>query len=113
MPFARPFPFVLAALVAVGMVPSAFGQSCCKPESPPPGGSTSFCLYELPLEEGGRKRWINLGIVQYIEVGRNEVRIAYGGGRFGSGYETRIPVASEEEAMHQVERMRKTAAACR
>lgn len=101
------------AVLGLMAVPSARAQGCCKGDSLPPGGSPSFCLYELPAAEGAKKRWINLGIVQYVEANRNELMIAYGGGRFGSGYEARIPVASAEEALQQVERMRKAAAACR
>jgi hypothetical protein len=114
MPIAKSLPVVIAALgLAAAPLPSARAEACCKTPSLPAGGSTSFCLYELPADEGGRRRWINLGIVQYVESGRDEVKIGYGGGRFGSGYEARIPVASAEEAVLQVERMRKAAAACR
>lgn len=108
-----PVPVAILALAAV-LPPLAHAQSCCgKAEPLPTSGSTSFCLYEVPAEEGGKRRWINLGIVQYVEAARNEVKIGYGGGRFGSGYEARIPVANAEEAFQQVEHMRKAAAACR
>lgn len=114
MPIARIFPVLIAALAwAASPLPSAHAQACCKAEPLPTGGSTSFCLYELPGGDNGKRRWINLGIVQYVEASPNEVRIAYGGGRFGSGYEARIPVAGAEEALGHIERMRKAAAACR
>ncbi|MDD5247772.1 MAG: hypothetical protein PHY45_02235 [Rhodocyclaceae bacterium] len=76
-------------------------------------GSSSFCLFQVPAEEPGKQRWINLGIVQYVETGGKELRIVYGGGNFGSGNEVRIAFASAEEALAQLERMRQTAAACR
>lgn len=113
MPIARLFPVLIVAIGLATVPVPAHAQACCKAEPLPAGGSTSFCLYELPGEEGGKKRWINLGIVQYVEAGRNEVKIGYGGGRFGSGYEVRIPVANAEEAFQQIEHMRKAAAACR
>lgn len=114
MPIAKSLPVVIAALsLASGPLPSARAEACCKAPALQPGGSTSFCLYELPGDEGARRRWINLGIVQYIEAGHDEVKIGYGGGRFGSGYEARIPVAGAEEAFLLVERIRKAAAACR
>ncbi len=76
-------------------------------------GSTAFCLYEVPVDETGKRRWINLGIVQYVEATRTEVKIAYGGGAFGSGYDAKIPVTGMEEALTVVEKIRKVAAACR
>ncbi len=76
-------------------------------------GSTAFCLYEIPVDDAGKRRWINLGIVQYVEASRSEVKIFYGGGGFGSGHEARIAVTSMEEALVQLEKMRRVAAACR
>ena len=76
-------------------------------------GSTAFCLYEIPVDETGRRRWINLAIVQYAEATRAELKIAYGGGAFGSGHEAKIPVASMEEALVILEKLRQVAAACR
>jgi hypothetical protein len=76
-------------------------------------GSIAFCLYEIPIDEAGKRRWINLGIVQYIEATRSEVKIAYGAGGLGSGHEARIAVASTEEAAAILEKMRRVAAACR
>ncbi|MBK9520335.1 MAG: hypothetical protein KBA96_06125 [Rhodocyclaceae bacterium] len=76
-------------------------------------GSTAFCLYELPLDEFGRRRWINLGIVQYVEAKDLDLRIYYGGGSFGSGYEAKLVLAKPEDAAATIEKLRKTAAACR
>lgn len=76
-------------------------------------GSTAFCLYEIPADENGKRRWINLGIVQYVEASRTELKIAYGGGGLGSGHDAKIPVASMEEALALLEKMRRVAAACR
>lgn len=103
----------LAVLLAgLGLVPIRMASAAAPPPEPA-GGSTAFCLFELPGEYEDRKRWVNLGVVQYVEAGRHEVRIAYGGGNFGGGYEARIPVASAGEALAVVDRMRKAAAACR
>lgn len=78
-----------------------------------PTGSTAFCLYELPAEEAGRRRWVNLGIVQYVEAGRNEVRLYYGGGHFGSGHVARIAVSGAADAQLVVDRIRLVAASCK
>ncbi len=76
-------------------------------------GSTAFCLYELPGDgNGGRRRWVNLGIVQYVEIGRSDVTIYYGGGNFGSGHEARIPVANPQEALVLLHKMAERARSC-
>lgn len=97
----------LACLVAVWADISAAGAQPVIP------GSTAFCLYEVPADENGKRRWINLGIVQYVEATQTEVKIFYGAGSFGSGHEARIPVAGMEAALQVLEKMRRVAAACR
>ena len=74
-------------------------------------GSSGFCLFVLPAENGSQ-RAINLGIVQYVDIRADEVRIYYGGGNLGSGYEARIPVKSRDEADAVLARLRRTAANC-
>lgn len=73
--------------------------------------STSFCLFEA-VPQADRRLFINLGIVQYIEMRSDELRIYYGGGNLGSGHEFRLPVRSPEEAADYLRRMQATAAAC-
>ena len=74
-------------------------------------GSTSFCPFPMPAENG-TQRSINLGIVQYIDVRADEVKIAFGGGNLGSGHEARIPVQNRDEADAVLARLRQTAARC-
>lgn len=93
-------------LTICGLVGSAYAQ----PVIP---GSTAFCLYEVPLDESGKRRWINLGIVQYIEATAKDVKLVYGGGAFGAGHDSKIPVSSMEEAQAVLEKLRRVAAACR
>ncbi|KAF0163614.1 MAG: hypothetical protein FD157_2944 [Rhodocyclaceae bacterium] len=76
-------------------------------------GSIAFCLYEIPLDDAGKRRWINLGIVQYVEATQTEVRIFYGAGSLGSGHEARVAVTSMEAALLVLEKMRRVATACR
>jgi len=97
---------IVSTLLALSGWGAAFAQAVIP-------GSTAFCLYEVPTDETGKRRWINLGIVQYVDATRAEVKISYGGGAFGSGYDARIPVASMEEALAMLEKMRRVAAACR
>ncbi len=91
-----------------------FGVGMSMPHAQPViPGSTAFCLYEVPLDESGKRRWINLGIVQYVEASAREVKVVYGAGAFGAGHEARIPVSSMEEAQTVLEKLRRVAAACR
>lgn len=95
-----------AAAFALIVARTAFAQ----PVIP---GSTAFCLFEVPVDEPGKRRWINLGIVQYVEATRTEVKIAYGAGSFGAGHEAKFAVSSTEEAAAILEKMRRVAATCR
>ncbi|OHC66512.1 MAG: hypothetical protein A2040_10620 [Rhodocyclales bacterium GWA2_65_19] len=97
---------IVCAALALAGARTAFAQ-------PVVAGSTAFCLFEVPADDNGKRRWINLGIVQYVEATRTEVKISYGGGAFGSGYDAKIPVPSMEEALTVIEKIRKTAASCR
>jgi len=104
----RPVAIALFGAAAIAMVGASTGHA--QPVIP---GSTAFCLYEVPTDETGKRRWINLGIVQYVEATRSEVRIFYGAGSFGAGHEARFTVGSMEEAAAILEKMRRVAAACR
>jgi hypothetical protein len=97
---------IICAAIALG----GLRVACAEQVVP---GSTAYCLYEVPTDESGKRRWINLAIVQYVEVTRTELKIFFGGGSFGSGHEARIPFASMEEAAAIMEKLRKAAAACR
>ncbi|MGB0128270.1 MAG: hypothetical protein WBP72_11585 [Rhodocyclaceae bacterium] len=77
------------------------------------GGSTAFCLFEVSNGSSTPRRFINLGIVQYVELAPDEVRIYYGGGNFGSGHEVKIPVRSREQGQEVLARLNKAARGCR
>jgi hypothetical protein len=94
---------MLASLIVAG---NGFAQ-----ESSLPPGSTAFCLFEVS-GHGEKKVFINLGIVQYIEVLRDELRISYGGGNLGSGHEVRLPIKNVDEANVFLQRLKQTAADC-
>ncbi|MCK9382858.1 MAG: hypothetical protein M0P95_17580 [Sulfuritalea sp.] len=102
-----------AAIILLGAATLALTGARATFAQPVVAGSIAFCPYEIPTDETGKRRWINLGIVQYIEATRTDLKIAYGAGSFGSGHEARIPVTSVEEALTVLERMRKVAASCR
>lgn len=92
----------LAALLLPAILPAAALAA---------DGSTAFCLFPLPAENG-TQRYVNLTIVQYVEVTKDELRITYGGGNLGSGFDARIPVKSRAEAEALLARMNRTASAC-
>lgn len=106
----HPPPFRLsAALCLLGLLAAAGARA---EDAPPPTGSPSFCLFELPAA-GEKRQWINLGIVQYVEAGAGEVKIVYGGGNLGSGHEARVPVKTYEESEELLRRLRQTAQNCK
>lgn len=78
------------------------------------GGSSSasFCLFEASSPQSDKRIFLNLGIVQYVELRADEVRVYYGGGNLGSGHEFRMPVRSNEEALAYLQQMQATAASC-
>lgn len=100
-----------ALLAALAVLPAGAEESVIPPL--PAAGSTAFCLFEVPTDDGNRRRWVNLGIVQYVEAGRDEVRLVFGGGNLGSGHEARIPMASRDDSLAFVERLRQVAGGCR
>lgn len=101
---------ITAVAVAFLTICELVGSANAQPVIP---GSTAFCLYEVPLDDTGKRRWINLGIVQYVEATAKDVKLVYGGGAFGAGHDSKIPVSSMEEAQAVLEKLRRVAAACR
>ncbi|MCX9154728.1 hypothetical protein OPU71_01160 [Niveibacterium sp. 24ML] len=110
-------PLLLGACSALAQTQSAPQSGNGAPLQPPaaaiggPVGSSAFCLFPLPTE-GATQRWINLGIVQYVEARADAVQLTYGGGNLGSGYDARIPVKSADEARAVLTRLRQTAEDC-
>ncbi len=76
-------------------------------------GSITFCLFELPGSANGTKRLINLIGVQYLELGSDQLRIFYGGGNLGAGYEARIALKGRDEGQDLIARMQKAAQECK
>ncbi|MCF8199846.1 MAG: hypothetical protein K9J42_13865 [Sulfuritalea sp.] len=89
---------------------SGWGAAWAQPVIP---GSTAFCLYEVPVDDDGKRRWINLGIVQYVELTDTKLTIYYGGGAFGAGHETRYTIENPAQALAILQKMRAVASACR
>lgn len=98
----------LSARFSAVLLPLLLGSHICFAQD---AGSTAFCLFPLPAENS-MQRSINLGIVQYVELRPDEVRISYGGGNLGSGHEARIPIKNREEGDAVLARLRRSAAQC-
>ncbi|HMV54903.1 MAG TPA: hypothetical protein PLX20_11805 [Rhodocyclaceae bacterium] len=102
---------IACAWLLLGLSADARAQGADRPATAPPPGSGGFCLFEIPGKDGAT-RLVNIVIVQFVDVMRDRVRLTYGGGNFGSGYESDIPVKSREEGMDIVRRMQQTAREC-
>lgn len=76
------------------------------------GSGGGLCLFELPDDGGGKRRYVNLNIVQYVEISKDEFKIVYGGGALGSGYESKLALKSSEEGKALLEEVGKAAQAC-
>ena len=110
-PFSRIALAMSAALLLFGAGSlQAQAEAPAGPSSALTAGSSGFCLFEVTA--GERRQWINLAIVQYIEQRTDEIRVYYGGGNFGSGYEVRIPAKTADEASAVIQKMKREAARC-
>lgn len=104
-------PLLLIAVLLAGT--SARAQDADRPTAPPSllPGSAVLCLYGLPGKEG-TTRYLNLAIVQHIELTKERVRLTYGGGNFGSGYDIDITVKSRDEGLDLIRHIQQTARDC-
>lgn len=75
-------------------------------------GGGGLCLFELPDDGAGKRRYVNLNIVQYVELGKDEFKIVYGGGALGAGYESKVPLKTPEEGQALLAELGKAAQAC-
>jgi hypothetical protein len=115
----RPQGAVVQALTFAALLVSACAHGQAPAPAPAANGETvsgkpasaAFCLFEVP--GGSTRKFINLGIVQYVELGADDVRIYYGGGNLGSGHEARFPLKSREDGPALIARMQKAAQDCK
>jgi hypothetical protein len=74
-----------------------------------------FCLWHAPWGkdmQGKPDRWLNLTVVQYIDVTDTDVHIVFGGGNLGSGHDLHIQVKNRDEAQKILKDLNDTAKAC-
>ncbi|GHD65653.1 hypothetical protein [Jeongeupia chitinilytica] len=58
--------------------------------------AATFCPYRLPGNDKS-ERWVNLTVVQYVELSDTEAHLVFGGGNLGSGHDVKIPLKSRDE----------------
>jgi hypothetical protein len=100
--------FCMSALASALLLASSAGNVFAAEN-----GGGAFCPFELPEQEPGKQRFVNLAIIQYVDVGKDELKIVYGGGALGSGYEVKVALSKPGDGKEFLDRMRKTAAQCR
>lgn len=76
-----------------------------------PVTAAPFCPYKLP-GEGKVERYLNLTVVQYVDISDDTVLVSYGGGNFGAGHELRIKVPNRAEGLEWLRKMSDAAKAC-
>ncbi|STR46023.1 hypothetical protein [Iodobacter fluviatilis] len=69
-----------------------------------------FCPWPVPGSE--TKRFINLTVVQTIEITDEELRIAFGGGNLGSGHEIKLSIKNRADGLKTLQEMSDTARRC-
>lgn len=102
---------LLACMAILGAASEARAQGTERPAAALPPGSGGFCLFEVPGKDGAM-RLVNIVIIQHVDILRDRVKLTYGGGNFGSGYEAEIPMRNREEGMDWVRRMLQAAREC-
>ena len=106
---AKALSHLLAGICLASHLLTAAAQTPAAPGMPAtPTASASFCLFEV-APQTDRRTFLNLGIVQYVELRTDELRIYYGGGNLGSGHEFRLPLRDNAEGEAYLQRMQATA----
>ena len=100
----------LAIDLGIGLDGMVAGQPEAR-EAQGKSGSTGFCLYDLPGEGKGKRRSINLAIVQCVKTRRDKPE-SFGGGNLGSAYDAVIPASSPDEASARLQKMTDRTKAC-
>lgn len=73
--------------------------------------AATFCPWKVP-SDAKTERFINLTVVQFVDLGDEDVKIAFGGGNLGSGYDIRIPSKSRDDSGKIIKSMQEAAKQC-
>lgn len=69
-----------------------------------------FCPWPVPGTE--TRHFINLTVVQTIDISDTEFRIAFGGGNLGSGHEIKLALKQRADGLKILQDMGETARLC-
>lgn len=69
-----------------------------------------FCPWPVPGTE--TRHFINLTVVQTIDISDSEFRIAFGGGNLGSGHEIKLAIKQRADGQKILQDMSDTARLC-
>jgi hypothetical protein len=69
-----------------------------------------FCPWPVPNSE--TKRFINLTVVQIVDINDEELRIAFGGGNLGNGHEIKLAIKTRAEGLKILQEMSEAARRC-
>ena len=73
--------------------------------------AATFCPWKAP-GEAKPERFVNLTVVQYVDIADEELRVSFGGGNFGSGFEIKIATKSREDGLKILKTMQDAAKQC-
>ena len=80
-----------------------------------PAMAAPFCVWKVPASKDAAMkfdRYLNLTVVQYIDVSDTDVHIVFGGGNLGSGHDLHIPVKNRAEGQRIVQDLTDVGHAC-
>lgn len=72
----------------------------------------AFCLYKI-TNDGKSERFVNLTVVQYVELNDTDVKLFFGGGNFGAGHEVKLPVKNRDEGRQLLRDLQKAGKECK
>ncbi len=73
--------------------------------------AATFCPWKVP-SDAKTERFINLTVVQFVDLGDEDVKIAFGGGNLGSGYDIRIQTKNRDDGSKIIKSMQDAAKLC-
>jgi hypothetical protein len=73
--------------------------------------AATFCPWKVP-SDAKSERLINLTVVQFVDLSDEDVKIAFGGGNLGSGYDIRIQTKNREDGGKIIKSMQEAAKQC-
>ncbi|GAB7129422.1 hypothetical protein JCM19000A_39300 [Silvimonas sp. JCM 19000] len=80
-----------------------------------PALAAPFCLWKVPASKdvaARYERYLNLTVVQYVDLTDSDVHIVFGGGNLGSGHDLHITIKNRADGLRILQDLADTARAC-